>query len=154
MMLAEAPPEVGIPDLPKAACAGHPNPELWFSPTHTKEAQQAKEICAGCPEQRKCLAYGMDDPYSQGIWGGYTAEERGRSETVALTCARCHQRTVLDDGRCSDCQHVPLTPRERRQQRIAICRDLLQEGRTPKEIAAVFGVTLTAAYKYIWAVRK
>lgn len=40
-----------------------------------KEAR-AKAICAGCPVRRECLDYALAARERDGIWGGYTIDER------------------------------------------------------------------------------
>lgn len=72
------------------ACAGHPDPDLWFSDEPaSREARRSKEeqarraitamrICADCPIQQACLRYAMtdEDALRTGIWGGTFAFER------------------------------------------------------------------------------
>lgn len=77
----------------RAACTGH-DPELWFpkpaNPHSTrKEAAaaklrrleqetKAKAICATCPVRQECYEHAMNNDV-QGIWGGTTETERGRT---------------------------------------------------------------------------
>lgn len=62
-----------------AACAGHPTPQLWF-PTNDEgqaaAAQEARNICAGCPVRDPCLEYAVANREQHGIWGGTTERER------------------------------------------------------------------------------
>ena len=66
----------------RAAACADAEPELFFpiSATSASSAQvkRAKQICASCPVQSKCLSYAIDHRQEQGIWGGLTEEERRR----------------------------------------------------------------------------
>lgn len=66
------------------ACKGHPT-EWWFPLQKTgkrsevqtlkENTQQAKKICADCPQKLQCLQYSLEwEPW--GIWGGLTEQER------------------------------------------------------------------------------
>lgn len=59
---------------PRALCAGHPRPELWFS--YSALQRRAAAICRQCPLQARCLEYAVARPEVHGVWGGLTAEER------------------------------------------------------------------------------
>lgn len=58
-----------------AACAGHPNPNLWH---HGDPHREARAICMGCPVRADCLdeALSLPDSEAQGMWGGMTESER------------------------------------------------------------------------------
>lgn len=61
----------------RAACAAHPDPDLWF--TETDQArQQAAAVCAVCSVKAECLRYALASPGLPGIWGGTTPETRAR----------------------------------------------------------------------------
>ena len=69
-----------LPLLPEALCRTA-DPDLWHpSKPETSVAftEQAKAICAACPERDACLAYAMQYPATQltGVWGGLTQKER------------------------------------------------------------------------------
>lgn len=66
------------PWMSDAACAAHPDPELWFPGTGDQRVLSlpAKAICADCPVQSACLDYALSFPSLQGIWGGTTEPER------------------------------------------------------------------------------
>ncbi|MFN2347613.1 MAG: WhiB family transcriptional regulator [Dermatophilaceae bacterium] len=55
-----------------AACRGD-NTEFFFSAAGER---LAKEICSSCPVQDACLAYALRTQQEDGVWGGFTAEER------------------------------------------------------------------------------
>ncbi|MEU2402772.1 WhiB family transcriptional regulator [Streptomyces rubiginosohelvolus] len=44
----------------------------------TAAIDEAKSICAWCPVRGKCVSYALDTRQADGIWGGLTANERGR----------------------------------------------------------------------------
>lgn len=84
-------PSVGIAWQERAACAGHPEPELWFPivrgpPTEVSAAsERARQICAGCPVSEQCEAYvlELEGPYEGwrgrfGIWAGLGPRARQR----------------------------------------------------------------------------
>jgi hypothetical protein len=75
------------------ACAGHEDPDLWFSDTTDSigpgrmPAGKSKEmitrslialaICKNCPIQEQCLQEGLKDEHiDNGIWGGKLSGER------------------------------------------------------------------------------
>lgn len=61
-----------------AACAGTDN-ELFFPVgDEDSRAEQAKEICAGCPVLDECLQYALSTNQTEGVWGGMTGSERRR----------------------------------------------------------------------------
>lgn len=68
----------------QAACAGHPNPDLWFAPRGTFQLEQARNICADCPVRTMCLADALEIPESDdwGMLGGLDEWERKRLRKV------------------------------------------------------------------------
>lgn len=54
-----------------AACATHPDPELWFAEAseHTK-ARAAQVICWTCPVKDRCAAEAKASGQVWGVWGG------------------------------------------------------------------------------------
>lgn len=60
----------------RAACAEH-EPELWF-PAKGQGGDAAKAICCACSVRIQCLSYAMRHPSLDGIWGGWSPEERRR----------------------------------------------------------------------------
>ena len=62
-----------------AACAKHPDPELWFPGPSAPRAEIATaiNICVlDCPVTAECLAYAQADLRLEGIWGGTTHRDR------------------------------------------------------------------------------
>jgi hypothetical protein len=56
--------------LDNAACAAHPQPDVWFSGNQVSRAA-ARAICAGCPAQRACLRGALRRGERYGTWGGH-----------------------------------------------------------------------------------
>jgi WhiB family redox-sensing transcriptional regulator len=57
------------------------DPEMFFLPKGlqaTAEMRMAKALCAECPVKAECLTYALAANEQYGIWGGLTANERGR----------------------------------------------------------------------------
>lgn len=63
-----------------AACA-ETDPELFF-PDTTWSPRLAKQVCAACPVQNKCLQWAMDTNERFGIWGGTTEYQRRQLRRV------------------------------------------------------------------------
>lgn len=55
-------------DDPRAACIGHPDPEVFF-PTRGGDDSPAKAVCEDCPIRGMCLQWATATRQS-GIWGG------------------------------------------------------------------------------------
>ena len=60
-----------LPDLSRAACRGV-DPDLFFT---DGRLEQAKSVCAGCPDRILCLGYALESGV-QGVWGGTDDAER------------------------------------------------------------------------------
>lgn len=59
-----------------AAC-GSIYPELFF-PASGASIKDARRICIGCPVQRECLLYALENRIAFGVWGGCSEGERQR----------------------------------------------------------------------------
>lgn len=63
----------------RAACRDK-DPELFFPVTDvgpgSKQADEAKSVCAGCPVRERCLQFALDNGLSYGVFGGATEQER------------------------------------------------------------------------------
>jgi WhiB family transcriptional regulator, redox-sensing transcriptional regulator len=59
---------------PRALCANHPRPDLWFS--YSALQKRAVAICKQCPLRERCLDHAVSRPEVHGVWGGTTAEDR------------------------------------------------------------------------------
>jgi WhiB family redox-sensing transcriptional regulator len=57
-----------------AACKEHP--EVAFFPPLGETAEAARAVCAGCLVRVECLAAALEEPLTQGVWGGTTVAER------------------------------------------------------------------------------
>ncbi|MGH3500941.1 MAG: WhiB family transcriptional regulator [Nocardioidaceae bacterium] len=73
------------PWMEDALCA-QTDPEVFF-PDKGQSAKQAKRVCARCPVQQPCLAYALDRPELQGVWGGLTERERRQLRTARREAA-------------------------------------------------------------------
>lgn len=66
------------------ACAGHPDPELWFPEgegvvkgwQNTPRVKQAIKICNTCPVKQECFEWSAQFIDMNGIWGGRNTIER------------------------------------------------------------------------------
>lgn len=68
-----------VPTFPQAECRDA-DPEDFFPPTGWGNAwvtEQAKLMCADCPERLRCLAWALEH-HEWGIWGGTTDKERAQ----------------------------------------------------------------------------
>ena len=61
-----------------AACAGHPDPDLWFPDKRLlSDGREAQRICwEECPVRVPCLAYARTHHIEHGIYGGYGPKGR------------------------------------------------------------------------------
>lgn len=68
-----------------AACAGHPQPDLWFGTQGSVDTMRAKNICAECPVRTLCLqeAFTYPEPEDHGTMGGLDEWERRRMRRQA-----------------------------------------------------------------------
>ena len=53
------------------------DPEVFY-PVNDDDAEEAKEVCAGCPVRQPCLEWALQDRERFGVWGGLTERERRR----------------------------------------------------------------------------
>lgn len=60
----------------RGACKGL-GPGIFF-PETDEEADEAKEVCAGCTVLQVCLEYALVNREHEGVWGGATERERRR----------------------------------------------------------------------------
>lgn len=83
----------------RAACAGHPEPDLWFS-WKGEEAERALAICNTCPVRSECRSARDDDPF--GIWGGVPVLPKDRPD--AKPCVDCGRvMHIAGRGMCGRC---------------------------------------------------
>jgi WhiB family redox-sensing transcriptional regulator len=64
-----------------AACKNVPDPDVFF-PGKGEDAEEAKQVCAGCPVMAECLAFALATMRApdrdHGVYGGLTPAERAR----------------------------------------------------------------------------
>lgn len=109
-------PTPTFPDLPRAACRNHPEPDAFFPSWDTgRPSNRARQmalaevgnICALCPERIKCLKWAIENN-EEGVWGGTTDEDRRRIQKKPLTQqqrrrrVRQMHRDGLNDGEIAD----------------------------------------------------
>jgi len=58
----------------RAACRGSGSGPYF--PTGGASANPAKAVCSKCPVRQECLAYALQNPQLQGVWGGTSDAER------------------------------------------------------------------------------
>lgn len=51
--------------------------ELFYS-ADPADIAHARTVCAGCPHRTRCLARALEHREPDGVWGGFTADERKR----------------------------------------------------------------------------
>jgi len=56
--------------------------EIFFSELASKVAR-AKAICSTCPVQKQCLDFAISNNIEEGIFGGFTFDERKSLVSVA-----------------------------------------------------------------------
>jgi WhiB family transcriptional regulator, redox-sensing transcriptional regulator len=64
-----------VPWFEDAACAAHPEPDLWFSDQPADRAR-ARKICEGCPARAACFTAAAARREDYGTWGGRNFEGR------------------------------------------------------------------------------
>lgn len=85
-------------------CAGA-DPDIFFDDQHP---ETAKAYCQRCPVVEWCLAVALAVPYTVGVWGGTTEDERRALKRGGnrKTCPGCGGGTIYSDGLseiCVDC---------------------------------------------------
>ena len=129
----------------RAACRDV-DPETFFptsetGPAHDAQVAAAKAVCAGCPVVAACLAEALARiPY--GIAGGLTEHERRRLRTGRLgerDGLSAQAREVLTDG--------PARGMGRRE-RAGVGRELLADGRAPRQVASACRVSERTAERW------
>ncbi|MBF6302286.1 WhiB family transcriptional regulator [Nocardia amamiensis] len=140
----------------QAACAGHPDPDLWFPISSDDPATEAKRICAGCPVREVCgmIAVRTNEQYA--VAGGYRTsnpDERaelqawlgfGRSPAYRVRCTECDTvfTTRTKFNTCEDCRGLMPVADVRRH-----INDLMDAGRSARSIAASAGVGFSTICK-------
>ncbi|WP_159850649.1 WhiB family transcriptional regulator [Nocardia sp. CY41] len=142
----------------RAACAGHPDPDLWYPISSSDPATEAKRICRGCPVREICgmIAVRTNEQYA--VAGGYrTSDADEREELKAwlgfdssaapkVRCTECDTvfTTRTRFNTCEDCRG--LVPVEGLASHI---NDLLNAGRSARSIAASAGVGVSTICKLL-----
>lgn len=53
-------------------------PPATFFPSDGVGVEHAKQVCAACPVQRRCLEYALTNRIDHGVWGGTSERQRRR----------------------------------------------------------------------------
>ncbi|MGW4718311.1 WhiB family transcriptional regulator [Nocardia sp. NPDC004260] len=139
---------------PIPACAGAPNPELWWS-SNKDDIDEARAICVGCPVRKQCATVAVRTDLLEGIWGGYDfssikqyraaaklaglePSRRRRRKKQERDCTKCGAQftTQQDDEQCVACRQGLVDPGPTREHILA-----LRETMTWSEISARSGVS-------------
>ena len=56
--------------------------DLWFPVYGEKVSEFAVETCRTCPARVECLAFAMENPGVQGLYGGWTFQDGHRDRAV------------------------------------------------------------------------
>lgn len=73
-----------LPDLPRASCKTHSDPDAWFaSPGDHARLGEAVRVCIACPERVACLSHAIDKGETHGVWGGTLPWQRQALQHVA-----------------------------------------------------------------------
>lgn len=68
-----------------AACLGDPEPGDWFAnPAEGDRLERAVAVCLECPVAMDCLEFALAVDERWGVWGGFTARERGHRQDKGL----------------------------------------------------------------------
>jgi len=79
-----------------AACAGHPEPDMFFPDPKAVDVQaEAKAVCAVCPVRAECLLDALTLAETQGVRGGLTQQERRPWHRRAKAASRSRVIAVL-----------------------------------------------------------
>ncbi|MGQ9348910.1 WhiB family transcriptional regulator [Mycolicibacterium gilvum] len=75
-----------------AACAGHPDPDLFFPTADNRLTHKARAICATCPVTAQCSTF-QHDTGSEGVWGNQhiKVKDGKRPDTVKLRAKRANR---------------------------------------------------------------
>jgi WhiB family redox-sensing transcriptional regulator len=78
--------DVVLVDWRRLAACRSAEPDLFFPVSGrgwTRQVEQAKALCGGCPVRRQCLQYAISGDEAYGVWGGMTEDERRRVSWLA-----------------------------------------------------------------------
>lgn len=62
----------------EAACVGLPV-ETFFATPNSARGRFARSVCLGCPVMAQCAEYARSDPYTHGMWGATSTQDRTRT---------------------------------------------------------------------------
>lgn len=74
----------------------------FFANSNTIVSKLAREVCARCPVQDRCLQEAVEDKIPHGIWGGATEEDRrefARNSTTYRKTLTAIKARIREDGK-------------------------------------------------------
>jgi WhiB family redox-sensing transcriptional regulator len=76
-------------------------PESW----ETRPHPDIELMCARCPFSSQCLQLALDNPNTEGVWGGTTPYQRRqlRNERNRSRCPGCGSDSIVPQGRGEVC---------------------------------------------------
>lgn len=115
----------------QAACRGSDQTVFFSGQGENRAVTNAKQICATCPIQQKCLDYALYWNEQHGVWGGLTVRQRRRlpktiqpgyqirryKEIAHGTHAGYMQHRTRNSTPCPDCMQARNTYQNERQKK-------------------------------------
>ncbi|WP_280244985.1 WhiB family transcriptional regulator [Nocardia abscessus] len=130
---------------PIPACAGAPNPELWWSGIKD-EIDDARAVCIGCPVRVRCAEIAVRRNERAGVWGGYdfsSVKQFRAAEKLAGIKARRRIRRKKDERDCTGCGTQFTTQNDDEQ--CVMCRQGMVDAGPVRERVLVLRKTMTYA---------
>lgn len=78
----------------RAQCKGIDPSTFYPDPSDTALQALAKSICAMCTVREDCLEHAMGYPEREGVWGGYSEDERKRLRRARTRAANNTKRGI------------------------------------------------------------
>ena len=87
------------------ACRGRSDLEWFPEEWVTRPTPEVELVCAYCPFQSACLQTALDNPETDGIWGGTTPYQRRQllNERNRSKCPNCRSDAIIAQGRSEIC---------------------------------------------------
>lgn len=83
-----------------AACLGDPEPGDWFAtPAERDRLERAVAVCEECPVAMACLEFALAVDERWGVWGGFTAAERGHQRTKGHPETQARELAIMAERR-------------------------------------------------------
>lgn len=92
----------------KAACSGYPEAIFFPKPNQLKKIAKAKSICRKCPVRLECRDWAIEMKTSEGIFGGFTPEERELYLAI-FSSSYVPENTSQTSNECTQEDPLPYT---------------------------------------------